>query len=472
MRNKMIFASIDSIAFDEGRKAALLDSVLARADMQRMKQTGEAKRKTRKRTRTWMAAAACLMLLLCTLACIPKTRAAMLAWFNQTFRIGDYIATSPEERAAVPDVEDAIEPVGEEETFTTVFLAQEYEAALGNFFMQIDEAVCDGQAVYLYGTLRANPQIPMDDQNDGIYQPRTFYRYDCTGAYMDSYTLLNYVNKDDYISDDWDGCGDPYSQSYYDDLANGELGVSMQLDLPQGVDFTGEQGVTLSVLFGDFDWSDVLEKGEPVASIARFDVHFSFNADTGEFGSVTVTQSETASCSPTGGASLFFKDWESMTDETIEVRNERVDLAGMLVTLESLKQHLSGMDITLRVHTPENWTDEQKLQFLQQLDFRFPPDGWEGGAFTRAYQAVAYDENDPEILTIVGVPILQSDLDGRDSIAVQIMFRTMVNFNGAEIPEDGGVTAPSPEQNGNEGGWTQDEDFSEIENGLLEIPLS
>jgi hypothetical protein len=52
------------------------------------------------------------------------------------------------------------------------------------------------------------------------------------------------------------------------------------------------------------------------------------------------------------------------------------------------------------------------------------------------------------------------------------MFRTMVNFNGADMLKDGGVTAPTPEQSGNEGGWTQDEDFSEIEHGLLEIPLS
>lgn len=472
MRNKRIYAAIGSVEMENGRKAALLDSILQKADEARGRAVLNKKRKIRKRMRTWFAAAACLLALLGTFACIPEARAAMIGWFNQTFHIGDYMATSPEERADVPDVQDAIESVADGETFTNMFLADGHEDILGDFFMEIDEAVCDGQYVYLYGTMRADPQIPMDDQNDGIYQPKTFYRYDCTGAYMDSYTLINYVYKNGYIADDWDGRGDPYTQAYYDDLANGEFGFSLELQLPQGVDFTGEQGVTLSVLFGDFDWADVLEKGDPAASIARYDVHFAFSADVNGTGSIEVS-GETASCSPTGFVCLFFKDWDgAAAGGTIEVRNEQVELGGTLVTLEGLEQRLSGMDITLRVHAPEGWTDEQKRQFLQQLDFRFPQDGWESGAFTPAYQAVSYDENDPELVTIVGVPILQSDLAGRDSIAVQIMFRTMADFNGAALPADGAVDAPAPESNGSEGGWTQDEDISEIENGLLEIPLS
>ena len=279
-------------------------------------------------------AAAALVLCFGTAMSIPTARAAILQVLHPAVDTGEYLSTPAQERVEGTAIEEAVEPI--EAGSYTVVVAQAaddgWRAWAERLTLTLGELLYDGETLHLSGTLAGNtadfirPEseylraeadegavlAPLDDMIVG----------DCSfsaGGAPAKRLGLSILDAEYAVAldrTDYDGA-----------VAAGSLPVLMSL--PVGSGLTGEQTLSLEILF--FDMRSLRQSGEEAAPLATLRVEgLTFDATAG---SAAVEALPLPAPVAMSGSAVVFMGAEQVEGDTALVGNELLPLEGAFADL-------------------------------------------------------------------------------------------------------------------------------------------
>ena len=169
MKNKRIITSLNQITVPADRKEAMLENVFRQADAERASLEKEQKvnmeyrrsqmrgkpQKNGKRIKRWpLVLAACLLLAITLVACIPEARAEVVEWFTKMFSAQSYMGEESSSRSPEPALEAVITQVENADEGAQITQVQDSAQAhmlAEGFGVKLDEVAYIGDKVYISG---------------------------------------------------------------------------------------------------------------------------------------------------------------------------------------------------------------------------------------------------------------------------------------------------------------------------------
>ena len=427
--------------------------------------------------RAFLAAAACIALLLLATVCIPEARAMVMSWLRPAVDPAAYIATPSEERAGVPALEAAIQaPEARDVAVEITEAADEtWRAWAEALTVEVQELLYDGSALHISASLRGNlhdflrpiSEYIREETESGV----TFSLPDdmviCGAALTlngievrDYTTTLNNINDPEEI----EAC-----------LARGSIPFTLTF-LPQE-SLAGPQEAELTLLFADAASVRQLEgvPGEafPTRAALRF-TGLAFDADASRTQDIPVR--EGASVALTGEA-LIFSGEESPENGRAMVGNDRLSLEGGSLSAPRIRQKLTGTEIVFLLTLPEGWTERQCGMFASRISVEFLVNGENQGGFGSAYTGIRYSLDEAEAATLgveggdfhqvlfaVETGLMAEDWERIDRLEVLLCADELISYNRVPLPADGRATADYQED-----GWQEETELRRFEGCLLRL---
>lgn len=386
-------------------------------------------------------AAAALVLCFGTAMSIPTARAAILQALHPAVDTGEYLSTPAQERAEGTAIEEAVEPI--EAGSYTVVVAQAaddgWRAWAERLTLTLGELLYDGETLHLSGTLAGNTA-------DFIRPESEYLR-----AEADEGTLL--APLDDMIVGDcsFSAGGAPAKRlglsildaeyavaldrtDYDGAVAAGSLPVLMSL--PVGPGLTGEQTLSLEILF--FDMRSLRQSGEEAAPLATLRVEgLTFDATAG---SAAVEALPLPAPVAMSGSAAVFMGAEQVEGDTALVGNELLPLEGATLSLISLRQTLAGLEMEVCLRLPAGWTHEQCVRFSRQVDAEFLLDGENAG---QGYDRITFSPVEGnEVRFALAIGLTAQELDALHSLDLLLVYREACAYGGVELPQNGWARVP------------------------------
>ena len=418
--------------------SAGVDAVLARflREESRAVQSphGGKKRKSRGGAkRVLLLVASFLVVLALSVMAIPSARAAVSEWIGGYFSTGDYLGKTGAARTGEPALDSIIrkiEPDGRELVISDILNTENARQLANDFGIRLDEITYTGDAVYITGWLTGTSAKFILDQRTGgdtvhedseytegimrlTFADGTIYS-GMVGAYFDD--EMEKICSDCPLEAElvYDAQGNLATTNaladslWYAYLENHEvrfvMAASPETRDPAATKLTGQTVASLS--FQEF-YHDA--KTHNSVRLFRVDLG-TVTIDADAYAAVTSESALGQSVSLSGTHRMFVQEWDTQEAGNF-VRSYVVDLdmSGVQIQLETVTFTPTGLEVTLRMNLPENWSREERIAAIHGgesggIGFAVLLDGQEiQHAFASiSNDANGADEDDPVLMgTIV-----------------------------------------------------------------------
>lgn len=438
-----------------------------------------AKRRTYRLRRAALIAAACLVLAITTVFCIPETRAAVLGFLTSAVDPRDYLETPVEQRTSAPALDAAIEQPDTTRVTQTVTAAmddawREWAEALT---VRFDELLYDGKTLYISGAICGNTPdlVKSDDEYLKEEDEQGITLSPPSDMVMG---LARYcVNGGAWTRFDRSVISPPQNpQDVSAEVASGE--APMYLDLVVGRGLAGVQDITIEYIFCDMGaiWANADGAAPPEKAVLRVE-GLTFDATAG-----TDAQNVLATPKPVklaGSARIF--SLELIDDSNATAGNDLLSLDGGQLAVLKMQQQLNGTRIIFHLTLPADWTKAQCGMFSDYFNLEFIIDGENQGGLGKTYSSIRYIdnvarlaeegvENPPDVTDFhnicfdVTTGLMPEDWTRMQSFHALLGLHEMAEYNHVAIPTDARVTVPE-EANG----WSEETDFKRFLDCTLRI---
>ena len=429
--------------------------------------------------RTAMAIAACIVVAVIAVACIPAARAAVLEWLRPAVEPDIYLNTPVEERTAAPELDAAIEPVNGQAVTISVSQAvdDEWRAWAERLSVELDEILYDGQSVYLTGSLTGNTADLAKPFDEYI---KTQSAAATTASPPDDMVVcraLYSVNGGEFNDTGLSALNSGHEDAQAN-IAKGSLPLSIALDVGEGL--TGRQELCVELVFADMGSlrkaTSPAEMKSIIMATLRID-GLQFDATAGTDMNNMLPTPEAVKLS---GDALIFSIDEDEANSTAAVGNDRLSLEGGEFGVIKLRQQLTGTSMAFLIKLPDSWTEEQCAMVSDKLSVNFIINGEDRGGFGDAYTGIRnYDANsiaqlalsDPpdvsdkhNIVFTVDTGFMPDDWESMSSFEALLLIYELTEYNGITLPA-GSRTQVKTEP----GGWNEHGAVRRLEDCILKI---
>lgn len=391
-------------------------------------------------------AAACFVVMVSVVACVPEARAMVLNWLKPAVNSRQYIETPAAERTpgtnAQKAVETAIESVGNKDIKVTVVDAadEQWKAWAERLSVSFDEILYDGEDVYITGRLKGNAR--------DLIKRSSEYTVTETGEYT------SFAPPDDlvvpYVGHSVSGGDmqyllmsplvDEFSSANVDKAyASDSMDISVRL--PVGSGLKGNQQLTVFFYFTDMKTvrriaanasehisdDEYLAKSACLASLRMEGLTFDATAGTAAQAAMPIPAPVMLK-----GDVLVFSGPESISGDRCMVGNDELSIDGAIFEITKMQQKLNGTAITFAVTLPEDWTDKQ-CAAAKAMDPVFIIDGADQG---EGYSSIRYLDTDSahKISFTVEIGLVPEDWSGIGSMQAVLRLSELTEYNGIKLP--------------------------------------
>ncbi len=426
-------------------------------------------KKTRIRGKTsrplWLIPATALIALVVTIAAIPDARAAVADFFNSMFSAPRYIAEDKEERPVVSAIEKIIQTpvpalsgsadVAQSFTFSAVSDDAQF---LNNVSAKVDEVLYDGEQIIISANLTGEIAGFGDTKymtRDYMFIPSDIIFTGEDGTINQFRCGANFFTPTDYIQ-----LNDNSSGNAQETLDKLKLIISAG---DEKISLSGMQQVTLTLKLLKGLSVDKQKDGR-MKPIGDCTLSFSFDATAGHNSLKTLKPDKTIAL--TGEAPITESIQRS---DYIKIKNTMLPLDGCAVKLERISYKPTGVSIRLLYKCADSWSDSQKAAFLggigYGLDFDTIINGKNYGGFGYSYG----DYDGTWSYVKIQIPITGDEQAYIQSLEILPLVNYITEVNGVAVTSQ--QQKISINSNGEEGGWSQEQGKTYLDDCKLTVDL-
>lgn len=412
-------------------------------------------------------AAACFVVMVSVVACVPEARAMVLNWLKPAVNSRQYIETPAAERTpetnAQKAVETAIESVRNKDIKVTVVDAadEQWKAWAERLSVSFDEILYDGEDVYITGNLNGNardlikpPSEYTVTETDGytIFAPpdelvKPYVGYSVSGGDMQYLLMSPLVDEIDPAN---------IGRAY----ASDSMYISVRL--PVGGGLKGNQQLTMFFYFTDMktvrqNTSKAPDHISEDEYLAKINCLVALRIDGLTFDATAGTAAQAAMPVPAPvmlkGDVLVFSGAESISGNRCKVGNDKLSIDGATFEITKMQQKLNGTALTFSVTLPESWTDKQCATAGKAMEPVFIIDGTEQGGFGKTYNSIRYLDTDSahKISFTVETGLMPEDWSNINSMQAVLKIFELTEYNGVKLPTGSRAEAHYERNGWNEG---------------------
>ena len=407
-------------------------------------------------------AAACFVVMVSVVACVPEARAMVLNWLKPAVNSRQYIETPAAERTpetnAQKAVETAIESVGNKDIKVTVVDAadEQWKAWAERLSVSFDEILYDGEDVYITGRLKGNAR--------DLIKRSSEYTVTETGEYTSfappDDLVVPYVGHSVSSGDMqyllMSPLVDEFSSANVDKAyASDSMDISVRL--PVGSGLKGNQQLTMFFYFTDMNTSKAPDHISEDEYLAKINCLVALRIDGLTFDATAGTAAQAAMPVPAPvmlkGDVLVFSGAESISGNRCKVGNDKLSIDGATFEVTKMQQKLNGTALTFSVTLPESWTDKQCATAGKAMEPVFIIDGTEQGGFGKTYNSIRYLDTDSahKISFTVETGLMPEDWSNINSMQAVLKIFELTEYNGVKLP-----TGSRAEASYDKDGWNED----------------
>ena len=355
------------------------------------------------RKRRLLTIAACLLLAITLVACIPEARAAVGAWFTKVFSAENYMGEESGNRSPEPAMDAVITKVGNDDREIVIYdihNSDRARALANDFGVRLDEVAYINGFVYISGWFTgASGKFLLDQWTGGD-------TWSEEGEWLEGNMALTMPNGEIYL-----GALNPYfSDDMQDLMAELELGSRTEAEQIADMAFD-ENGNMLSgsvradalwyAWLNDHDVRFTFEahkslkdaaplSGQVEAALSFQQYYYIPSTDScvtlfrAELGTVTIDTDAYAanvrkadadvSVTLSGTHRIFVDEWEYRGDDRSEdayvnYSVHDLDMSDVTITVEAVTFTPTGPEITVRLDLPESWTRTERIAVIRGVYF-------------------------------------------------------------------------------------------------------
>ena len=348
------------------------------------------KQKVKARTaRALVIVASVLFVAALSVLAIPSARAAVGEWISGFFRVDDYLGQSGENRGGETTLDSIITKIeedGRKIVITDINTTDEAKRMAENFGIRLDEIVYTGSTVYITGWFTGTSgKFLLDERagGDTVHEDSEYTMGVVNLTFSDG-TIYNGVVSA-YFDEEMEQISSECplgSESVYDEegrlLTTNAAADSLWYEwlkthevrfvMEATPDVVGSTGESLA--------------GKPTASLTLREYYHDsktnapvtlFQADLGTvtidaeaYKNVTTAQSGGRSVSLSGIHRMFIMETESQkTGNFVHSSVVDLDMTGVTIRVDSVKFTPTGMEVTLQMDLPEEWSRAERIAAIQ-----------------------------------------------------------------------------------------------------------
>lgn len=415
-------------------------------------------------------------------ASVPDARAAVADFFDRLFRIERYMMADSEDRPQIEEIEAIIQTPAPTEASASPSAGENSNAQQAVFSdISADAPFLNGIDVHVTETLYDGEQLIINALITGdignLYDEATgdFSReYDVspgdritlTDADGNTQTLLATANLIPPYA---------YSEKYAGGANNPEIaleGLKLMItaELDRGADgqkvdktlLKGMLGTSFAVTFVRLVQVD--ESRSRMDPIGVCTVSYAFDATAGSESIRTLRPDQTIDL--TGKALVTEQDWDGID---MLVKNTELPLTGCAVKVDTVSVKPTGISARLLYRASDGWTELQRRAFLggegMMLSFRVIINGEDMGGFTSS--SGGYD--DIWNFADIDIPLTGDKQAAVETLEILPVVYHLTEVNGVAVT--GEVQRIATAHNGEEGGWSQGEDYTALTQNRFTVEL-